>query len=225
VNEEQRDLVAGEALGALGPDDRERLRELLEDDPSLAAELEAQRATVAALEAGLERATPPAGLAARTVAAVAEPAPVTELRRPSRRRSLLAAAAIVAVVAFAAVLVADGGRDEPDARAAVAGTARFGAVRGEARLYRPDASNGVLVLDLHDVPAPPRGHHYEVWVLRAEGEGEMEAVGAFTPARDAVTLRLPLPGPGRFAAVDVSLEPDGGPADHSGVSLAGGRFR
>jgi hypothetical protein len=61
-------------------------------------------------------------------------------------------------------------------------------------------------------------------VLRTEGGGAMEAVGSFTPDGDRATLELPLPGPGDYKAVDVSVEPDGGPAEHSAVSLAGGTF-
>ena len=80
------------------------------------------------------------------------------------------------------------------------------------------------MLDLEHVPAPPSGHHYEVWVLRREGGGAMEAVGSFTPEGDEAKLELPLPGPGDYQAVDVSVEPDGGPAEHSSVSLASGSF-
>jgi hypothetical protein len=52
----------------------------------------------------------------------------------------------------------------------------------------------------------------------------MEAVGVFTPIAQDVELELRLPGPGTYRAVDVSVEPDGGSAEHSGRSLAGGRF-
>ena len=61
-------------------------------------------------------------------------------------------------------------------------------------------------------------------VLRRSGGGAMEAVGAFTPSGSHVRLKLALPGPGAYEAVDVSVEPDGGSASHSGLSLAGGRF-
>ena len=52
----------------------------------------------------------------------------------------------------------------------------------------------------------------------------MEAVGAFTPRSSQVRLELGLPGSGDYEAVDVSVEPDGGSASHSGQSLAGGHF-
>ena len=81
------------------------------------------------------------------------------------------------------------------------------------------------MLELENVPQSPAGHHYEVWVLRTEGGGEMEAVGSFTMDGEDARLELPLPGPGDYQAVDVSIKPDGGPAEHSGVSLAGGTFQ
>ena len=52
----------------------------------------------------------------------------------------------------------------------------------------------------------------------------MEAVGVFTPDGSRVRLKLGLPGAGEYEAVDISVEPNGGPASHSGSSLAGGRF-
>ena len=131
--------------------------------------------------------------------------------------------ALAATAAIAIALLADGSRSAPDARAVVQGTTEFADVSGEARLYSPEDPGGTLVLELESLPPPPSGHHYEVWVLR-EQAAEMEAVGSFTPAHERAQLELQLPGPGAFSAVDVSVEPDGGSAEHSGVSLAGGTF-
>jgi hypothetical protein len=132
---------------------------------------------------------------------------------------------VAAVVVAIAVAVSSGPElGAPDARAAVRGTPEFAAVHGDARLYSTTSQDGVLVLDLDDVPPPAAGEHYEVWVLRQSSGGAMEAVGAFTPAASHVRLKLGLPGAGDYQAVDVSVEPDGGSASHSGSSLAGGRF-
>jgi anti-sigma-K factor RskA len=231
MNEETRDLAAGEALGILSNEDAVRLAEAAAHDPELAKELEADRATVAALEAGVARTRPPADLFERILGEI-EPASVEEEPTPmdARPRRLGwvvaagAAAAAAVLLAVAANVLWDGGLGEPDARAVVAGTQEFPGVTGEARLYAPGEPGGVLVLDLDALPAPPSGHHYEVWVLREGGEGEMEAVGSFTPTEERAELELQLPGPGDFQAVDVSVEPDGGSAEHSGVSLAGGVF-
>ncbi len=130
----------------------------------------------------------------------------------------------VAGAVIGVALFGDGGLGDADARATVAGTPQFVGVSGEAKLFSPDEASGLLVLDLENLPPPPGGHHYQVWVLRSEGGGAMEAVGSFTPADEQARLEFRLPGPGEYSAVDVSVEPDGGPAEHSSVSLAGGRF-
>ena len=81
------------------------------------------------------------------------------------------------------------------------------------------------MLDLADVPPPAPGTHYEVWVLRESSGGAMEAVGAFTPDGSKVRLKLGLPGSGDYEAVDVSVEPDGGSASHSGHEPRRGTVR
>ena len=55
------------------------------------------------------------------------------------------------------------------------------------------------------------------------GADEMEAVGVFW-ARGDVEREFSLPGAGRYAAVDISVEEDAGEPEHSGRSLAGGAF-
>ncbi len=56
------------------------------------------------------------------------------------------------------------------------------------------------------------------------GSTQMTAVGAFTPAKRTVTLSLPLPAAGAYAAVDISVQKNNGAATHSNVSLAGASF-
>ena len=220
MTDDDRDLLAGEALGALSSDDAARVAELVARDGVAAAELQAHRATVAAIDAGVARELPSADLFDRILAEI-EPATAAVRRRRTWRwspRVATAGLAAAAVVVLGFVVLADG-RGDPDARAAIAGTAEFTGVTGEAALYGNE-----LVLDLRNVPPPPSGHHYEVWVLRTEANGAMEAVGAFTPEDEDASLEFRLPGPGDYRAVDVSVEPDGGPAEHSDVSLAGGSF-
>jgi anti-sigma-K factor RskA len=215
----------------------------------LAAEVEEYRVVVETLESGMAREAPPAGLfdmvlsqidAERTAEQSAPtPAEATEATEPTgvrRRRSFhlggrrLAApfaagfAVAVAVVAIAFAVSSGTNLGTPDARAAVRGTPEFAPVHGDAQLFSTGTQDGVLVLDLDDVPPPAAGKHYEVWVLRESSGGAMEAVGAFTPNGSRVRLKLGLPGAGNYEAVDVSVEPDGGSASHSGLSLAGGRF-
>ena len=232
MNDVDRDLLAGEALGVLSPDEEKHVAELVAKDGVAAKELQQHRATVAAIEAGVAREQPSADLFDRILAEVQpappQPAPPQPARTASRWRwswaPRLAAAGFAAAALVVGVAVFTGGGNDPDFQARVAGTEQFAAVSGEASLYGSDGSDGELVLELENVPAPPAGHHYEVWVLRSERDGAMEAVGSFTTDGDDARLELPLPGPGDYQAVDVSVEPDGGPAEHSGVSLAGGSF-
>lgn len=182
-------------------------------------------ATLAALERALPRVRPPEGLLDRILAEVSPEARVVPLRRTPRARRLLAplagAAAAVAAVAVLAVVLGDGGGASPAARAAIAGGA-VPEVEGEALLYE-DAGAGVVRVTLRNVPPAPAGHHYEVWVLPRGGDA-MESLGTFTESGERVELELELPGPGSWAAIDVSVEEDGGPPAHSDTSLAGGVF-
>lgn len=237
-----RDRAASGALGALPPHEAARLEEDLGRNTALVAELEEYRTTVSTLESGVARERPPADLFDVVLARIegeraASRHSAPERTAPSlrrlvgqwRSRRLLPAfaagfGAAAAVVAIAVVVSSRDGLGTPDVRAAVQGTPEFTAVHGEARLYAPDRDDGVLVLDLAEVPTPASGEHYEVWVLRGNAGGEMEAVGVFSPQSTDVRLELRLPGSGDYEAVDVSVEPDGGPAEHSGRSLAGGRF-
>ena len=72
-----------------------------------------------------------------------------------------------------------------DARAAVRGTPEFSTVHGDARLYSTSSQDGVLVLDLDDVPPPGSGQ-----ALRGVGAQARAAVERW---RQWVRLRRPAP--------------------------------
>ena len=188
---------------------------------------EADRETLAHLERLLPRVSPPADIFDRILAEIQPEATVIPFRPKTHRR--LVVPAVVTLAAVAAVIViailATGGnpRGPADARAAIAGKSDP-AVTGEARLYGSTAAGGTVKVTLRDVPPAPSGHHYEVWVLRRNGRGQMEAIGSFAPTSHTVKLDLPLPGAGDYAAVDISVEQDGGSPLHSNTSLASGAF-
>lgn len=140
----------------------------------------------------------------------------------SRRRIAAWIAPVAAAAAAVLITIAVGRGDDlgaPAVNAAVKPLLPAASVAGTVSLYRTSAPDGVVVIDLKNVPAAPAGHHYEVWVLRP-GDKEMEAIGAFSPAGGTVRLKLRLPGAGEYVAVDISVEEDGGSAEHSGTSLA-----
>jgi hypothetical protein len=190
-------------------------------------------ATLEALGRVLPRTVPDPGLGDRILAAVtadATAAPMAEvIPIASRRRrtvlTSLSAAACAAVVAVGITTWVVGGSDSPGPLTASTTVVaeRGDGVTGTADLYAADAPGGTLEMALADVPPPPEGHHYEVWVLE-KGSTEMIAVGSFTPASREVNLSLPLPTPADYAAVDISVEPNDGPPAHSGTSLAGATF-
>jgi anti-sigma-K factor RskA len=185
------------------------------------------RDMLVALERLLPPVSPRADLFDRVLEDVRGEATVVPLRPRARRlRSWTAGAVGVAVAAAAAIAigvsVSGDGLGTPDATAAIVGKSVPG-VRGEARLYGAGADGGHVLVTLQNVPPAPSGHHYEVWVLR-EGTTEMESVAVFTPASDTIELDVTLPGPGRYVAVDISVEADGGPPEHAPTSLATGTF-
>jgi hypothetical protein len=184
--------------------------------------------TLATVERSLPRVAPPADMFDRILAEIRPEATVVPLQRRAHRRVVMPAVGALAAVAAAVLIavVALGGDNlgPPGARAAIAGRSDT-AVTGEAVLYGSTADGGTVHVSLRGVPPAPVGHHYEVWVLRRDAAGQMEAVGTFTPTSSDVKLDLPLPGPGDYAAVDVSIEENGGPPVHSDTSLAGGTFR
>ena len=183
-----------------------------------------------ALGTALPRVSPSPDLFDRVLLAItdepaeAAEAAVLEFRPRSRRWAPLLAAAAIGAVAAASVTVAfesGGGLGAPAASAAIAGHAAH--VVGVVDLYKPQTPSGKIRVELTGVPAPQKNSHYEVWVL-TRGSTQMTAVGSFTPAGGTVNLVLPLPVPGKYAAIDISVQPNDGPAAHSQVSLAGATF-
>ncbi len=188
---------------------------------------EIDRATLAAVERSLPRVAPPDDMFDRILAGIRPEATVIPLRaNDRRRRAIPVAATLVAIAAAVVIAVVAVGHDDsvsPGARAAISGKSDPD-VTGEAVLYGATADGGTVRISLRNVPAAPSGHHYEVWVLRRDAGSAMEAIGSFTPTSQDLQLDLPLPGPGDYAAVDVSVEENGGPPVHSDTSIASGTF-
>ena len=237
MNDDLRELAALDALGALSPDESRRLAEAANADGDLAAQRDADEAVVAALRSAVAPVAPPAGPRrphrgphphrGRRRAVTPAPAAAGWWSRLRRRPLVpaLAAAFVAAAAAVAITLVAtnDPGLGAPTVEASVVNHDPSMNVGGTAALYDPSRPDGKVVVNLTSLPPAPAGHHYEVWVLRS-GATQMEAVGSFSPDQPSVRLELPLPGSGTYGALDVSVEEDSGPADHSGKSVAGATF-
>jgi Anti-sigma-K factor rskA len=180
----------------------------------------------------LPRVAPTEGLLDRILAATDAGSPVPEAAaapRPPRRRirrrpAILVAFAAAATVAAAAIALEPSGSLGPAAaRAEISSPAAANPLEGRAALYRPTRPGGRLMVKLRNVPPPPRGTHYEVWVL-PEGSSQMTAVGSFTPSGSGIDLVLPLPGPDRYRAIDISIQDNNGSPARSSRTLGSGLF-
>lgn len=214
---ETRQALAALALGVLSEEEARELEEGVAREPELAGELDRYRATVRTLERILPREPAPAHLfeAGRRMPRA------WRLRSVGLRELALLALAAALVTALVAGVALRGEGPDADARAAFV-PAEGQEARGEALLYDTGRADGRLVLRLRGVPALEDGHHYAVWLLRT-GADEPDPVGVFSGSGE-VEAEFRLPGRGRYAAVDVSVEEDGGDPGHSGRSLGAGTF-
>ena len=224
------DRLSGYLLGELDPAERAAFEAELREDPQLRAETERLAPVIARLE-GLEPAAweqlPP--LPALPPLPVDDEAPATRpARTPWWRRSF--ALRPLPAAALASVLLALG----------VAGGLLFGGGDGDggvsagdvvvlAPLEGQDAgAEGTATLAsaedratvrLRGLPPSEPGQFYELWLLNTVDD--MVAIGSFSvPESGEIDVTVPLPGDaGRFAALDLSVEPDDGDPAHSSVSV------
>ena len=227
-----RELAAAEALGSLTPEQSEQLVVDLERDPALARELEEYLATVSVLEAAVARETPShdllAGILAEIEPEADRPAPPARSRGWSWRRALPAFALGAARPPRSSQSHSHSDRAAGSARptpslpfagrpSSSACTARLGST---ARA-RPPA---FCASSSRTFPPRPRASTTRCGYCGRRPAAAMEAVGVFDPTTPDVRLELGLPGAGDYVAVDISVEPDAGPPEHSGTSLASGTF-
>jgi Anti-sigma-K factor rskA len=175
------------------------------------------RETVERVQRGVAPVSPPDDLFDRVVAQT-RPAPAVPLHRRVSTWAAPALAAAAAVLITLAVTRDGNGLGDPAGR----GTIRSALVDGSVALYRPDERDGMVVVDLDRVPEPPPAHYYEIWIVRPGGL--QLPIGTFTPEDGKAHLELPLPTPGRYLSIDISIEEESGPPDHSGRSVATARF-
>jgi anti-sigma-K factor RskA len=236
-DEQLRELLALEAVGALSESERAELDAAIEDRPDLRAELESLRGAAATMADAVSE-PPPSGLRARvldTIAAtpqepplpgaeppvIAEPeperpvAPVVPITAARRHRWVRwGAAAAAAAAAVIAVLVVSpwSGDDTGELTAEVinAPDARTIELTGELAGLRlvHSASVGNSVLEGQAIAAPDGTDVYELW--RIAGSTPEAVVREFRPNDDGtvtVLMKGVDPGDDVFA---VTVEPEGG---------------
>lgn len=156
-------------------------------------------------------------------------APATSSPSAARPRWqwLAAAAAVVAVLVAGAVVVATRGEDGPAELAAT--TLRpvngvdVGRASASATLQR-DGTHLQLHVEMDDLPSPPSGTFYELWLLGEDGETPVSLATMKEPA-PSVSTDVDIPAgvdTGRYDVVDVSLQAEGEGPEHSGNSVLRG---
>ncbi len=155
-------------------------------------------------------------VAASDDGALAEVRSITSARSWARPLAMVAGAAAALLVGVPLFLAVTGGTD-PSQRAELAALEGFDG-SGEAEVAGSELS---VRFDGADAP---EGSFYELWLLDLEGD-ELEDLVSLGQVEVAADGSFVIPEGidlGEFDVVDVSVEPDDGNPDHSGVSILRG---
>lgn len=216
-------LVGAYAVDALDDDERAAFEQHLAECPACQAEVAGLRET-AALLGSTASAPPPGDLRDRVLAAadtVRPLPPVTpDAPAPARRRrfrpALLAAAAAVVIGLGAGVAVVQPWADDEPSQSQVSAVERIRSAAdaetytqrldggAEATVIRSRELNQAVVIT-HDMPPPPSGKVYELWLQH--DEVGMVAAGLMTGDEREVVLEG---DPATAVGFGITVEPAGG---------------
>ena len=149
------------------------------------------------------------------------PLPRSPLRdRRRRSRWLLGAAAAVVLALALGVGGLTLGRDRGPARGQTIalGAPGAGPATAQARM-RGDGDDQLMIMTARDLPRPPTGAYYEVWLV--DGAGDEFPVGVLAPNGEGI-WSLPADVAARYRTIAVTLEPaDGNPSRSDRTVLRG----
>ncbi len=227
----QRDLLGAYALGAVDAREDAEMRDFLAHDAAAEAEFAELLAAVSVLPELAEPMTPPAGLRDRIAAAAladlpARPAPVTQRPSPPAATSVARAGepanvvrpepvfwqrASVWATAAAALLIISLGLLywNMQLRTEISTTPQVETLALATTAMAPQASGnvhympqqGVLMLDVKDLPPLPEGYVYEVWLI---GDGAPVPAGVFA---DATAQHAVAADRSKFNTLAITMEP------------------
>jgi Anti-sigma-K factor rskA/Putative zinc-finger len=149
------------------------------------------------------------------------PLPSSFLRDRRRRSRWLLGA--VAAVGLALALGVGGltlGRDRDPGRGQTValGAPGAGPATAQARM-RGDGDDQLMTMSARDLPRPPAGAYYEVWLV--DGDGDGFPVGVLAPNGEGI-WSLPADVAARYRTIAVTLEPaDGNPSRSDRTVLRG----
>lgn len=238
---ERHSQLSAYLLGELGAEELAAFERAMADDPALRAEAERLRPVVARLESLPDEAwedapePPPLRLPGAADAPVSAPvsAPARRRRRwlqgPLMLRpafAALGAAALLAAGIGIGFAVDDGGSSRAPTVAqqrtvALEPLAPGVAAHGDA-LVADAGGRQRVTLRLRGLPPSRARQFYEVWLMDASGP--LIAIGSFRVGADGrATLELPLPVQAtEYQYFDISVQPEGDDANHSGDSILRG---
>jgi anti-sigma-K factor RskA len=224
-HEQWRDATGAYLLGALDEAERAAFEEHLAGCPACREEVDLLRPATQVLPISVDALEPPPGLKARIMAEVEReasllaaagpdadrvPAPARRrLRLSSLRVPRLVPAAVAAMLLIVGVAIGVGAtqlgsQHERTVEATVTDPAK--APGAGARI---EVGEDGVVIVAHNLPAPPSGRVYQVW-LKRPGHAPEPTSALFTPSRDG-TATASVPGEmDGVAQVLVTDEPDGG---------------
>jgi anti-sigma-K factor RskA len=159
-------------------------------------------------------------LAFPAVAEVPSPLPGSPLRDRRRRSRWLLGAAAVALALALGVGGLTRGRDRDLGRGQTValGAPGAGPATAEARM-RGDGDDQLMTMTARDLPRPPAGAYYEVWLV--DGAGDEFPVGVLAPNGEGI-WSLPADVAARYRTIAVTLEPaDGDPSRSDRTVLRG----
>ena len=224
------DATGAYVLGALDDTERAAFEEHLAGCPACRDEVADLQPAARALPISVDPVAPPPALKARIMAEVEREASLLaaagpeadrpparrRLRLPSLRVPRLVPAAVAAALLVVGVAVGIGvsqlrGAPERTVTAQVSGAA--------AATVQLEVNGEEGRLMARDLPAPPSGRVYQVW-LKRDGHAPEPTAALFMPSRDgAATASVP----GTMEGIDqvmVTDEPDGGSPQPTGDLLA-----
>jgi anti-sigma-K factor RskA len=218
------ELIAGQALYALSPDDEERVALHVAECERCRRQLREAEALAASLAYGVPAAEPPPDLRGRVLAAV-EPVVDAAPARPAEARPIRSArswtwwprVAAVAVPALAAAVVGlaiwnVSLHDDLSGLHSQLFHGRAGNLRGVGNVVVKSDGNATLYASIKQAP---RGKTYEAWVIR----GKVALPAGLFQGGGTVNLRLTRDArPGDVIAV--TIEPAGGTKQPTATPIA-----
>lgn len=143
---------------------------------------------------------------------------LADRRRPGWGRSVALAVVAAAAVALVGVPIALALRgSEPSVSAELTALPGFESAAGRAEL-----DDGLLAIDVEGLE-PIEGEHYELWLLKFEGDelADLVSLGVLDDGRHTVPEGVDVE---EFDTVDISIEADDGDPSHSGKSVLRGEL-